>query len=756
MAIRQVRFLAENTNDISGRIGLDTTNFKAGIAELNREIRVIDTGFKAAAAGMGDWGASAEGLQSRIDALNQITDLQRKKIEGLTAEYKKIAAEKGADSKAAQDLQIRINKETESLNKNQMELKNTTSALDNFGKEADDAGDKTNKLTGFFEKMGSSLKSAAGAVGKAAVAGIAAIGTAAGAAAVGAYKLATDAGKAADELITLSNKTGISVGQLQEMQYASRFVDVDLEVMTGSMVKLTKSMDAARDGTEASVDAFAELGIQVQNQDGSLRDSKAVWAETINALGNVANETERDALSLQLFGKSAMELNPLIKAGADELKRLGEEANTVGAVLGDDAVTAAGKFDDEMQKMDASLQGFKTTVGVAVMPAITNVVSSITTVIPAIINAVKTGDWAGAVQAVSAGLNGLLQKITGALPGLATMASTIIGGLASAIITAIPQVLPPLIQATVLLLDTLVQVLLDNGPMLISAGVDALTVLIQGIVTALPKLISAAVAIMLALVDGILDALPVLIPAAIQAIVAFATGLINALPRLIDKVPQIVTTIVKVIIDNLPLLIDAAVRILVAITTAIVTNLPLLLKAAVQIIAALVGGIIGALPSLAATVPKMLTAIWNAIREINWGELGWNIITGIADGVTNAAKNLASSVKNAALNALGGVKRFLGIESPSKVFEKQVGLQIGLGLAKGITSSVKEVNAAMAGLNREFTANVNVTGSGGSAGSSVVVNVPLTLDGQVITTATGRIQLGHNQSRSRALGVVPV
>ena len=69
---------------------------------------------------------------------------------------------------------------------------------------------------------------------------------AAGAALTG---LAVNAGKTADELITLSNKTGISVEQLQEMQYAARFIDVELETMTGSMMKLTKNMDMARDGT---------------------------------------------------------------------------------------------------------------------------------------------------------------------------------------------------------------------------------------------------------------------------------------------------------------------------------------------------------------------------------------------------------------------------------------------------------------------------------------------------------------------------
>ena len=87
--------MSNNENDIGGKVGLDITEFKTNTAELNRQIKVIDTGFKAAAAGMEDWGKSEEGLENRIEALNKITDLQRQKVNNLTREYEKVAAEKG-------------------------------------------------------------------------------------------------------------------------------------------------------------------------------------------------------------------------------------------------------------------------------------------------------------------------------------------------------------------------------------------------------------------------------------------------------------------------------------------------------------------------------------------------------------------------------------------------------------------------------------------------------------------------------------
>ncbi len=62
--------------------------------------------------------------------------------------------------------------------------------------------------------------------------------------------------------------------------------------------------------------AYNRLGVKVRDNDGNLRDSETVYWELIDALGGITNETERDALAMQIFGKSAQELNPLIVQGS--------------------------------------------------------------------------------------------------------------------------------------------------------------------------------------------------------------------------------------------------------------------------------------------------------------------------------------------------------------------------------------------------------------------------------------------------------
>jgi len=203
----------------------------------------------------------------------------------------------------------------------------------------------------------------------------AAIGGGAAVAAFGAISLS--AVDVADNLQKQSDITGISVERLQELQYVGNNLGVDLETITGAQAKLTKAMQAGRDGTGAQADAFKALGVEVTNSDGSLRNAQDVMNEAITALGQMSNETERDATSMQIFGKSAMELNPLIKAGGDEIASLTQKAKDNNAIMSADAVAGLDSFGDAM---DGAKQSVMAIVGEAfakLAPALTQLIDDI-------------------------------------------------------------------------------------------------------------------------------------------------------------------------------------------------------------------------------------------------------------------------------------------------------------------------------------------------------------------------------------------
>ena len=171
--------------DLSGKLGLDTTDFRTAIAAANRELRVIESGFRASAAALGDWGKSMDGLEQRTNALTRSIGLQESKVGALADEYARIASEQGEGSRAAQDMLIRLNKETETLNKMRFELSGTQRGLDEMRRNSDRTGksveDMARKKSGATKTVIDLRKTIAGlgSVLKTAVAGFGALGAAA-------------------------------------------------------------------------------------------------------------------------------------------------------------------------------------------------------------------------------------------------------------------------------------------------------------------------------------------------------------------------------------------------------------------------------------------------------------------------------------------------------------------------------------------------------------------------------------------------
>lgn len=169
---------------------------------------------------------------------------------------------------------------------------------------------------------------------------------AAGVAGAGMLGMAYKAGQTADELLTDANVTGFTVEELQKLKYAADLVDVSYDSMTGSITKVTKAMSA-----DSKV--FNKLGVSIRNQDGSMRSATEVWYDALEALGSIENETERDAVSMELFGKSAMEMAGIVDDGGAKLKELGQEAEDAGLIMSGKAVEGAGKFNDALDTLKA-------------------------------------------------------------------------------------------------------------------------------------------------------------------------------------------------------------------------------------------------------------------------------------------------------------------------------------------------------------------------------------------------------------------
>lgn len=229
----------------------------------------------------------------------------------------------------------------------------------------------------------------------------------------------------ADELLTTSTITGLSTDALQEYSFMAELVDTDVSTITGSLAKLTKNMDSAKDGSGSSAEAFKQLGISVTDANGNLRNSDEVFGEVINALGEMDNETEKNALAMNIFGKSAMELNPLIDAGSEAIEEYRQQAHEMGYVLDEETLGALGGVDDTLQLLNNQFTSVKQQIAVALLPVVEEITS-------AFLKWASSVDWVAVGNTIKKVVNTISTVIKGLIPiveAIIKVVKTVIGKL---------------------------------------------------------------------------------------------------------------------------------------------------------------------------------------------------------------------------------------------------------------------------------------------------------------------------------------
>lgn len=341
--------MAESGRSFVTNFGAGTKSFEAGIDRMTESLRKLQKEYKnntkeqkAASKEIKDAEKELALLEKEIQKNGKATEGQKKRQEELNDVIRE-AKKKLDDLKIAQ---AGLKNEIDSTKKKIEEQKN---AMEKFKTSMDDA--KTHA-----KDLGSEL------------AGLAAAGTAAVA---GMVSYGRQAAQWADSMNTLSKTTGISTSELQKFEYATQLIDVSMDTLSGSLTKLTRNMAAAAEnGTGAAAESFDKLNVSILDSSGQLKDREEVFYDVIEALGKVGNETERDALAMEIFGKSAQQLNPLIMGGADALKAIGDEAEKAGLILSQDQLDGLNKFNDEIDSLISKSNSLQRLTASQMTPAV--------------------------------------------------------------------------------------------------------------------------------------------------------------------------------------------------------------------------------------------------------------------------------------------------------------------------------------------------------------------------------------------------
>ena len=323
-----------DNNGISG--------LRAALKELRRDMAENKKAQKEYSQEIRQAEAEIKAIEKEIRSTGTATDAQRERLDQLRALIEN-------DTNALEQLRVEQARMQTQINDTNAQIKNEQEALKNLKDGMNGA-----------KKAAGELVTEVGAIGAAATAAVA-----------GLFAFTSGAAAWADEVNTLAATTGLGTDEIQKFMYASELIDVDLQTMTGSLSKLTRSMStASKNAKSDAAAAFDKLGVSFKDATGAMRDREEVFYEVIDALGKIENETERNTVAMSVFGKSAEQLNPLIKGGAETLRELGDEAERAGLILSQDALNSLNAFNDKIDLLKSKGAAVKNLLASEMTPAL--------------------------------------------------------------------------------------------------------------------------------------------------------------------------------------------------------------------------------------------------------------------------------------------------------------------------------------------------------------------------------------------------
>ena len=559
----------------------------------------------------------------------------------------------------------------------------------------------------FGEKFAGAIKGATAAVG----ASMAAVAGAAVAAGKAFISSANDVAAYGDQVDKMSQKMGISAQSYQEWDFIMQHAGASIDSLKGSMKTLAS---AAETGSEA----FDALGIS-QEQIATL-SQEDLFATTIAALQNVADDTERTYLAGQLLGRGATELGALFNMSADETEALRQQVHELGGVMSDEAVKDAAAYQDAMQNMQTSLDGVKNNMMSQFLPGITSVMDGLS----------KVFSGNGGVEEIQGGLEDIIANITELAPTFFTLAETFVTALLNGFAPMLPQ------------LVTSIFGFISNGLITITGMIPQLLPVIQtgiqgimsAVFTCLPIIIQSLTQLTMDLVTWLAtgDNVHELIQGILTIVMAIADSISTALPVLLPALISIIGQVTQELCSpsNIMTILGAVLQILAAVVQALIASIPAIIKALVSIFSNIGKEMSSFKNGFLKDVAAWFVNVINKFKEF-----GKNLIVGMWNGINDKVTWIKNKILGFGQSVTSAIKGIFGIASPSKVWRDQIGANLALGIGEGFEDEIGDVEKDMAnnldGLTGSMSAEVSAYGAGGASmidntnynGGAITINV---------------------------------
>lgn len=265
------------------------------------------------------------------------------------------------------------------------------------------------------------------------------------------------------------------------------------------------------------------------------------------------------------------------------------------------------------------------------------------------------------------------------------------------IITWLQEQFPTLVQNGVEMISNFATGILEGLPLAIMQFGMILRQIFLAVVTALPTLMQGGFDLIKNLATGIWNNMPAIIESITDVLESLLGMVLEYMPPILRKGIELVANLAKGIWNNLPQIITTIGNLLTSVIGRIGSYLPKFLNEGLKLIGQMANGIVQAIPGIVAKVPQVISALVGAFAGIGgrFISIGADIVKGLWSGISSVQSWILGKISGFVDGITGGIKKFFGIKSPSKVMADEVGKWIPEGLAEGIEDNVKPVTDAM-------------------------------------------------------------
>lgn len=699
---------------ITIKIGGDTTGLDKALKETNKKSRELESELKAVDKALKLDPNNVTLVKQKQDLLKDSIKETKSKLDVLkeaqsqvTAQYKKGEIDAG---------QYRaFQRELETTKSKLSSLKDEKKNVNAIGTAFKEAKDKVEPVIKKVEKVGSAIGGAASKavkftatlgkidtamIGKAADGfkkytqtigvGLAAVTTALAANVEASREWNSDMTKLKTNAETSGNNFDFMKSKMQDLVAITGESDSSIEALSNLMAVgfSDEQMTPAINALSGAVEKFPDT-LKIESLSDSLQETLATGAATgqfSELIGRMGDSVDDFNAGLQNCTSEAERqqyaLDWLANSGLSEIN---------------DEYQSANKSTLDYERASFELQDALASLGTAFTPVMAGAKGMAADFLTKSLPAVQK--LSGGFTQLFDGVSSLLDAYdSGGLDGLTEQIPIVISGLFSSASETLAENAPALITAATTVLTSIIQSLAQSAPSLINSILPSLlngffgliNALVSTIPTLVPELVQSAITLFLGLIDGLNDVIKQLMPMLPSLIKQITDTLIENLPAIIEGGFQLLTGLITGLTKCTPDLIDSVIALIPVITKALTDNLPALVKAGMELIVALAQGLPQALPDLIDALPEIIGAIIDGFKDVDWLDLGANILKGILNGLVSAVSGIWSVVEDVGSAIIDGFCDFFDIHSPSRVMAKKVGQYLPSGIAVGMEDTADE------------------------------------------------------------------